>query len=369
MQNFKTEIAKECWLMEGVYYLGMNYISYAKYVYHKNYDGRYEKMDWRRSGDIFQNENECVDAMDIIGRDLSEFVYQRYKISPHPAYPITKYEHYEKYNCINHYTSVEGYEDTFRRRNSYQTTISEEENKSFLEERELVKEYCTIRDKFYNEVEKLNEDCKMELYLLIKKGKVSINGFLSSATQESGLHTVDCNERKFHDFEIHEYNGIKYYDLDSERDFVLDREEIHIEGNLLFDAIKWEDNALFTKDGKYYINVLISFDDLYKEKPQQLEYEIVAKLLGNRIVYNEKTYQEITENSTKGRKSFEWDLFYAELFRYIIQNEKSILPHKQDSLIIHMQNWCKNTGFSTGSRGSIQPKISAIYNALQKVKK
>ncbi len=290
--------------MEGVYYLGMGYVPY-EYEIGEDIGDTIIGIKIRESWDYLYHER---DTREFIEEDLSNFMKDKFNIS-NPE-------------CDCEY-------------------ILEKIN-------EMGDKYLQLKKSYDNKLEELTEDVKHELYLLIKNGKISITGVLRYNIKEGG------------DYE-NEDDLIETYNTHN------DREIIDIK-DIIYDNIRWEESEIITKSNKYYIGVLISFEDIYKEKPQQLEYEITAKLIGNKIAYEGKIYQEECA-SNKGRKSLDWDLFYAELLRYIIENEKGVLPTKQEVTTTHMQNWCKNTGFSTGSRGSIQPKISAIYNALQKVKK
>ena len=358
--NLPKEVAEECWLFEGVYYLGMGYIPYyVEYCDQPNVPIiDYRKQAWFHDGD---------DILDEINENLSNFMEYKFGM-PNPTQAIATHTSYMmKYGDVDlkHIDNVD--KDSFHKETEQEISQIQFENEEHLArykerrqyEYKLIEELQLLDEKYHHKIHTSTEDKEYELYLLLKSGKVKITGTPSSAIKkyETIYPFLSLNFEK----DGQEYFGINVNSYC--------RESID-KANISFDSIEWKNSALFTKDGRCYANVLISFDDLYKEKPQQLEYEIKAKLLGDRIVYNEKTYQEITENSTRGRKPLEWDLFYTELFRYTFKDCKGELPCKQYPLIVHMQQWCKKN-LKAGSYGSIQGRIKKIYDSLksQKIEK
>jgi hypothetical protein len=357
--NLPKEVAEECWLLEGIYYLGLGYIPYYfEYCDELLLTTDYRRQAWFHDGD---------DILDEINENISNFMDYKFDM-PDPVIAMSNdAPRMRKYRDVKleHVDNID--KDSFDKETSEllsKINFENEESEKYYkdareEEKRLTEELKLLCTEYDNKINLSTEDKNYELYLLLKSGKIRISGQPFYATQEhSQLYPLG-------DYAL-DKDGYKYYDVMLNH---YGREKIDSQ-NISFNEIKWENSALFTKDGRFYINILISFKDLYEEKPQQLEYEIKAKLLGDRIIYNEKTYQEIGKNSTRGRKSLEWDLFYTELFRYIFEDCKGELPNKQYLLIDYMQKWCKQN-LKAGSYGAIQERIKKIYDSLksQKIEK
>ena len=128
------------------------------------------------------------------------------------------------------------------------------------------------------------------------------------------------------------------------------------------DSIDWETNTLGDKN-QLYGRILVSTEQLFHLYPSHSDGTVMTKKMGE--VYILDTDEKL-QISTRGRPSFPWHEFTAELV-HIMQEEG--LPKLQKDILHRMEDWCIEKWGKAPSETNLKDKIAPFYEGQKMVKK
>lgn len=147
--------------------------------------------------------------------------------------------------------------------------------------------------------------------------------------------------------------------LDNKKFDILELKEELIPADLWNSSgINWDNHYLETKDSVFVL-IMLRTEALVSCFPPEVEQD------AKNVIFSSGQYI-LTDNikplnKGKGRPSYPWADFYAEVVSRALSKQ---IPKKQEAFILDMQDWCKtNWGVEVG-RSTILQNISKIHKVI-----
>lgn len=158
--------------------------------------------------------------------------------------------------------------------------------------------------------------------------------------------------------------GRPYPEDDQQSWSVTEQEHVEIPSNFWRQSqIDWDKSACDSDNGHYF-HIYVPVEELFTHfPPPEASVAQSVQVIADQYILNDEDASVSVPPSNRGRKSFDWPSFHAEVATRAAAGK---LPNKQDSFIAEMQQWCREHWGREPARSTLLQQISPHYDRFKR---